>query len=165
VLTPLCLSFQLSFSLSFLFLFLFEISRNLGWPRLLGNSVGFEGLDPCMHPHAIKTSPAGKLAMGRGHPKRICTALSSLTHAGSLSLQTLVGFLAHLPGRKPNKGRELCAHSLRFRIVGRPAHHNLSHCYCPHLCSRGCPHFYRVDATATKTAARQQTQSSRFLLI
>ena len=70
--------------------------------RLATNPEDYEGSDPCVHPHTMKTSPAGELAMG----VRITALLQCHTHAGSLPLQTLVGTLT-LRCRVTDKGWNL----------------------------------------------------------
>lgn len=62
--------------------FFSAIIMTLGYLRLLSHSVSSEGLDPRAHPHAMKTSPVRKLAMGR-HPKMLPCCPLKFTHAAS----------------------------------------------------------------------------------
>ncbi|KAJ8582986.1 hypothetical protein M405DRAFT_829672, partial [Rhizopogon salebrosus TDB-379] len=54
----------------------------------------------------MKTSPAGKLAMGGGHLKVPSHNCLQCTHAGSLPSQTLVSTLTQWD-REPDKGRDI----------------------------------------------------------
>jgi len=60
-------------------------------------SVGSEGPDPCVHSHTMKTSPAGKLAMG-------ITTLASILMQ-EVCLRKLSSVLSPYWEREPDKGR------------------------------------------------------------
>ena len=80
------------------------VPASIGRP-LTTNSVSSEGSDPCMHPHAMKTSPAGKLAMGREHP-RVAGASVPLSQAlmQEVCRRKLSSGVSPSLGREPYKG-------------------------------------------------------------